>query len=501
MTNLQTWKYIGLAGLGTVMIAFYWQHWEFVSWVIGVIIAIGLWQKLTPQSVETEPPLTRQSLIKYLEEVNQVISKISDRLIQANLKSIADQIQADLEQNQFRIAVFGMSSVGKTAVINALLRQDRGEQNLGKIAPTLGTTVSQQIYTYIDPFIDRSSLRRKILLIDTPGIQNRGSLGVSQETEAQTVAESTDLLLFVTDGDLGAIEYQALIGLRKIGKRIILVFNKVDQYLPPDQDAIIAELKHKTSQFLLPDDIVAIAANPVPITVRQYETTHQDQPQLIKEWLEPVPPNVAALKTRIESILSSEWEELMLSNVNSKLQQLHKTAQASLQKIRHQQGQAIITRYQWINAGVIFASPIPAIDIVASVAINAKLLIELSQLYDRQLGLKQAQKIAMAMVEILIKIGCVEVATVAIASQVSYFMKTNALTFALGGTVQAVSAAYFTYIGGVSYLDYLDQAPESDFTVESMINICRVNFAKMKDMSFIREFVEQTLANLSVSDA
>jgi GTPase SAR1 family protein len=517
MTNLRNWGYLGLLGLSTVAIAFYWQHWEFLSVVIGGIGAIAFLKTIAPQSTGPNQPLTRSTLLKSLNQVNRIISKISDRPTQINLKTAADQIQADLNQNQFRIAVFGMSSAGKTSVINALLSQNLLSQNLddqklidqklGVTAPTLGTTQSPQIYSYKDKLADKLATKRKISLIDTPGLQNRGARGLTQEATAISTAESSDLLLFVTSGDLGAIEYQALISLEQLGKRIILVFNKIDQYLPTDRDAIVAELQHKTAKFLLPADVVAIAANPDPITVRQYENVYIEQPKLIKEWLEPCSPDISALKARIEYLLSSEWEELLLLNSNYRLQQLHKSAQTSLQKIRHQQGHAIISRYQWLNAGVIFASPIPAIDLIASVAINAKLLMELSQIYERQLSLKQAQKMAVAMAEILIKLGCVEVATVAIASQASYFLKTNAVTFAVGGTVQAVSAAYLTYIGGVSFLDYLDQTPELDFTsgklpenmIDSMINICRANFAKMKEIGFIQDFVNQTISNFSPS--
>jgi uncharacterized protein len=516
MTNLRTWDYLrlagGLGGLGTVAIAFYWQHWDFLSIVIAGIGAIAFLKTIAPQSTDPNQPLTRSTLLKSLELVNRIISKISDRPTQINLKTKADQIQADLNQNQFRIAVFGMSSAGKTSVINALLRQDPGDlklldQKLGTTAPTLGSTQSPQIYSYKDKLADKLATKRKISLIDTPGLQNRGLMGLTQEASAIATAESSDVLLFVTSGDLGAIEYQALISLGQLGKRIILVFNKIDQYLPTDRDAILAELQHKTAKFLLPADVVAIAANPDPITVRQYENVYIEQPKLIKEWLEPSPPEISTLKARIEYLLSSEWEELLLLNTNYRLQQLHKTAQTSLQKIRHHQGHAIISRYQWLNAGVIFASPIPAIDLIASVAINAKLLMELSQIYERQLGLKQAQKMAVAMAEILIKLGCVEVATVAIASQASYFLKTNAMTFAVGGTVQAVSAAYLTYIGGVSFLGYLDQTPELDFTggnlpenmIDSMINICRANFTKMKEIGFIQNFVNQTISNFSPS--
>jgi len=499
MTNLRAWIFLGLGGSSTVAIALYWQHWEFLGGFIGLlVVGIGAIAWLNNSTPSVSQPLTRHSLLKSLGQVNKVINKISDRPIQASLQSIANQIAADLDQNQFGIAVLGTIGSGKTSIINALLQQNIGQQAQH---PSERPTARQL----------QAIVKRKISLIDSPSLQNYGELGLIQETEALAAAQSADLLLFVTSGDLGAIEYQALVTLAEAGKRIILVFNKIDLYLPTDRNAIETELKRKTLEFLLPSDVVAIAAAPNPITVRQYEncdTANLDDPKLntpklVREWLEPVPPDIAALKSRIESILSYEWEELLLSNTSYKLQQLQKSAQSSLQKIRHAQGDKIISRYQWLNAGIIFANPIPAVDLIATVAIGAKLFMELSQLYDRQLDVKQAQKMAGAMIEILIKLGCVEIATVAIASQASYFLKTNVVTFAVGGTVQAVSAAYLTHVAGVSFLDYLDQDADPDFTahnlLERMIDICGSNFAKVKDMGFIQNFVDRTISNLVIS--
>ncbi len=495
MTNLQNWTYFW-GGIGAVAIAFYWQQWDFLSVAIGGAAVVVLLKILASKPTD-ETTITRSSLKKFMAQVDKIIDKISDEPIRARLKTEIEQIATDLDQNQFRIAVFGIGRSGKTAIINALSRQNLNPQKV-EIAPAQSLRSNQLNSPLNSPF---SSQRRKISLIDTPGTQNRGILGQAQAAEARAAAESADLLLFVTASDLGAVEYQALLDLQALGKRIILVFNKIDQFLPPDRQAIINELERKTANFLLPADIVAIAADPSPITVRQYD---DENSTLIKEWLEPVSADIDALKTRIEHILSHEWEELQLSNINQRLQQLQTFAQNTLQKIRRAQGQVIISRYQWLNAGVIFASPIPAVDLIASVAINARLLLELSQLYERQLSLKQAQKIAMTMVEILIKLGCVEVATVAIANQTAYFLKTNALTFAVGGTVQAMSAAYLTYIGGVSFLDYLDATPElDDFNLDNLMNnmrdICAANFVRMKEIGFIKEFVGQVISNFAPS--
>jgi uncharacterized protein len=496
MPNSRTWLFLGLGTFAIAAIASIYEQLIAQNWLWIGLLCLGGAIAISKGSDNSAPnltplPLSRTELTKALTKIKQIITKISDRhSSQATLLNEAEQIAQSLSQNQFRIAVFGSTYVGKTSVINAILANPHGEK------PTLRDGRAAE-YAYED----QSLLKRQISLLDTAGIQERGTQGSDRELQSKQIAQSSDLLIFVIAGDLMATEYQELLWLTSLGKRVILAFNKTDQYLPLDQEMILTQLSSRTADFLSPLNIVAIAANPAPLKVRQYEPA-TTEPQLIKEWLEPVAPNISPLKDRIEQILSHEWEELLLKTTNWKIQRLHQVANSALQNIRHQQAHEIIVRYQWLNAGVVFANPLPAIDLVATVAINSQLLIELSSLYEQPLRLQEAKQIATAIAEILLKIGCVEVATVAIAAQVSYIFKTNALTYAIGGTIQGVSAAYLTHLGGISFLDYLDQvdmASDRENLIEICQKFCQTNFSQMQNRKFLTDFVNGAMNKLAAS--
>jgi uncharacterized protein len=507
--NSRTWRHPGLyliflmAALALVgnLLTNLLSDWQVIcgaAIVCGAFIAISNRQIIPVSDRENLPsPINRHSLQQELQQVRQLISRISDVSSRQVLEQKAEQIASNLTKNQFRIALFGIGSAGKTAAINALLGR-----TVDKTAATIGTTQASQSYSYTSDREHKShaqaKLSRQILLVDTPGIQERGEYGQMREAAALHVARTADLLIFVTCGDLTATEYDALANICRSGKRTILAFNKTDCYLPTDRELILAKLQERTQDLVLPQDIVAIAAQPAPIKVRQYNDA---DPNLAKEWLEVVSPDITALRQRIEEILSGEWEELLIANTHQQIQALQQETKATLQQLRHVEGEKIMIRFQAIAATTVFANPLPGLDLVANTAINTQMLLELSRLYDRPFNIKQAQKTAGIIAQALLKFGGVEIVTVAIAS----CLKTNAVTYAIGGSVQALSAAYLTRIGGLSFLDYLETLePESNHldlskTISTLRMLCQSNFRKAQSAEFLSEFVGGAVKQINQS--
>lgn len=471
------------------------NDWQVIG---GATVLCSIWLlvkngQLPQPSDRSDPqaPVDRHSLQRDLQKAKLVIAKIGNPVDRQVFEQKAEQITNNLAQNQFRIAVFGMGSTGKTAVINALMGR-----TVGKTAATVGATPISQIYDYasehrsdrqVETKSTLSKKTRQISLIDTPGIQEMGRNGQVREAEALQVAHTSDLLVFITTGDLSATEYQALTSICLSGKRMILAFNKTDCYLPTDREAILANLRTHTQVLVLAEDIVAIAAQPAPIKVRQYADTEPG----VKEWLEPIEPEITPLKQRIEAILSGEWEELLIANAHQQIQALLEETQAKLKQIRHAEAEKIVMRFQVIAATTVFASPLPGLDLVANTAINVQMLIELSRLYERSFSVKQAQKAAATMAQSFVQMGCVELATTAIAN----CLKTNALTYAIGGSVQAISAAYLTRVGGLSFIDYLDTLERSPAqvdlanTLSTLRELCQKNFRNAQSTQFLTNFV------------
>ncbi len=436
---------------------------------------------------EISSPLDRHSLQRDLQKARQLLVKINDDSIRQVLEQKAEQIASNLTKNQFQIALFGIGSSGKTAVINALLGR-----TVDRTAATIGTTQTSQSYSYASGSEHKpnaqTKLSRQILLVDTPGIQERGESGQVREAAALHVARMADLIVFVTCGDLTATEYDALANIASSGKRTILAFNKTDCYLPTDRESILAKLKERTLNLVLPQDIVAIAAQPAPIKVRQYNDT---DPNLTKEWLETVSPDICLLKQRIEEILSGEWEKLLIANTHQQIQSLQQETKATLQQLRRDEAEKIVIRAQAIAATTVFANPLPGLDLVASTAINTQMLLELSRLYERPFNIKQAQKTAGIIAQSLLQFGGVEIVTVAIAS----CLKTNAITYAIGGSVQALSAAYLTRIGGLSFIEYQETLETTSNhldlskTISTLRQLCQNNIRKAQSAEFLSEFV------------
>ncbi|MFM7440332.1 MAG: Era-like GTP-binding protein, partial [Snowella sp.] len=139
----------------------------------------------------------------------------------------------------------------------------------------------------------------QIQLIDTPGIDEVD--GETREALARDIAQKTDLILFIIAGDLSKVEYNALSQLREVGKPMILVFNKIDQYPETDRLAIYQKIRdERVKELLSPDEIVMVAANPL-------------QSELIKDSLGKVKrhqyrsePQVTELKLKIVELLQRE---------------------------------------------------------------------------------------------------------------------------------------------------------------------------------------------------
>ena len=492
-----------ILGLGIVSVAaiantlFSLEHdWHLLSistlMIGGTLLFVNV-RKTFASAIDQPTIIDRSYLFKELQQAQKAIAKIADLSKRTTLDQQAQQITSNLQKNHFQIVVFGTGSAGKTSVINALLGR-----KAGKTGAAIGTTIARQEYTYqgidfspvgITPIQSENKVKRQISLLDTSGTQEMGAMGQQREIESLQVVQNADLMIFVTAGDLTNSEYGELERLAGLGKRVILVFNKTDLYLPSDRENVLAKLKERTHHFLAPTDIVAIAAQPSPIKVRQYANAEDSvHSEAIQEWWEDLPPDVNALKERIETILSNEWEDLLIHNTHLQIKNLLQEINGTINLQRRQDAATIINRYQLIAATTVFANPIPAIDLLAGAAINTQMLMDLGKIYDRPLNIKQAQQFAMIIAQQLLQLGCIEIASSAIAS----CFKVNALTYAIGGSMQAVTAAYLTHIGGTSFVEYLEQQPETQSApaiTNALQKICQKTFNALQGDRFFIDFV------------
>ena len=124
-----------------------------------------------------------------------------------------------LQHGHLHIAAFGRVSTGKSSLLNALI----GESQF-KTSPLHGETkqASMQQWSEVEA--------AGVFLIDTPGLDEAG--GEVREDMAKEVAQRSDLVIFVIDGDITDTELASLKTLLSQGRPVVVALNKSDLYTP-----------------------------------------------------------------------------------------------------------------------------------------------------------------------------------------------------------------------------------------------------------------------------
>ena len=67
---------------------------------------------------------------------------------------------------------------------------------------------------------------------------------------------------------------------------------------------------------------------------------------------------------------------------------------------RRKRGEKVVEKFQWIGAGVIAATPIPVVDVLATAAVNAQMVIEIGKIYGCELNWERGQELALSLIHI-----------------------------------------------------------------------------------------------------
>jgi small GTP-binding protein len=372
------------------------------------------------------------------DKAEAVIVQVKDEAARTQLAGELAELRADRTRGTFHVVVFGTGSAGKTSLINALLRHEAGNT-----AAVMGTTRQSERHTHAIEGVEGT-----LLLTDTPGLSEIGQGGVLREAEARDLAARADLLLFVVDHDLIRSEAEPLAALAKQGKRSIVVLNKVDRFTPQDAAAVLAKLRERLAGTVPAADIVGVAAAPRPMPVRI-----RAGDGVVETVLEPEPPDLKNLEARIAGVLAREGEALRAGNLLLRAHLVGRAAQEQLTKERRARALAVIERFQWITAGTVFTNPIPALDLMATGAVQFQMISEIAAAYGVELSTSHVKMIGTQMVQMLLKLGIVETATSLIAG----LFKSSFVGYAAGGAVQVVTMAYLTHVSGHAFLAYFER--------------------------------------------
>ncbi len=407
--------------------------------VIGAAwLGLLAWRSRTARAGPPSPPVPAdviQAASVQADQAEGVIRQLADQEAKAELNRELGEIRAGRERREFHVVVFGTGSAGKTSLINALVGRE-----VGKTEATMGTTRRGESHTYTLQGVEGT-----VFLTDTPGLSEIGAGGAAREQEARELAARADLLLFVLDHDLVRTEFDPLAALVRQGKRSIVLLNKADRFPDADRDAILAKLRERLRGSVAPEDIIAGAAapRPMPVRVRREDGT-------IATVLEAQPPELDALRARIAQVLRREGDVLRAGNLLLRAHLLSRKAQDQLSKERDQRAEEVIEKFQWITAATSFTNPFPALELLASGAVQFQMISELANVYGISLSTSNVRMIGTEMIQMLVKLGLVEATTSLIAG----VFKSTMVGYAAGGAVQAVSLAYLTHISGETFAEY-----------------------------------------------
>lgn len=306
-----------------------------------------------------------------------------------------------LDQSIIQIAAFGMVGRGKSSVLNALIGEeifvtgalhgvtrDIDQTNWQLNGEVIGNQ-GQKIQRLIN-----ANANSQIQLIDTPGIDEID--GETREALAHELASQVDLILFVVSGDMTKVEYSALSRLREVGKPMILVFNKIDQYPEADRLEIYETIRDKrVKELLSPDEIVMVAASPLLVEAKR------DKEGKVKINRYRGAPQIEDLQVKILEILHQEGKSLVAlntmlfaGNINEKVVQQKIT-------LRHHHAEKIIQKAVMTKATAIALNPVTAFDLFTGALIDVAMIVSLSHLYNipmtRGGALELLKKIAFSM--------------------------------------------------------------------------------------------------------
>lgn len=382
------------------------------------------------------------------EAAESALAEVAEPELIQSLRQDLTKLSQELDRQSLRLAVVGAQAVGKTTVAQAL-------------AQTLPAGFS---------------------------LVAEATLPATADSSWFAQLADADLVLFVVCGDLTDPEFQTVQQLLQQHYRVLVAFNKQDQYLPAERPVILQQIRERLQDVIAVEDLIGISAQPAPLKVRQHLADGT-----VEERTEQPPSELSALQARLQLPVV---EPLILATVFRQTEALRDTVQAELNQVRRRRALPVIEQYQWIAAAAAFANPVPSLDLLATATLNAQMIMDLGALYQQQFSLEQAKTVAGSLGSQMVKLGLVELASQAIAP----LLKSHALTYVAGGTLQGMSAAYLTRVAGLGLVEYFEEQSQSaesgTFQLDRLLQKLQAVFQANQRSAFLQTLVNQGLSRL-----
>ncbi|MBE7379787.1 MAG: DUF697 domain-containing protein [Leptolyngbya sp. SIO1E4] len=401
------------------------------------------------------------SLSLLRQEMAALDLELTESLV-SGLESQRQRLLQELDRSTLQVAIAGPSRSGKTTLIS----------HLGAMAasPTAGEFTLTEVALTAE--------------------------GAQDKTMASLIQHQDAVVYLVTE-DLTESALADLRTLTTAGQRVVLSLNKQDNYLPDERVVVVEQLTSRLQRLPQPVEVAAIATAPKAIKVRTHTADGQ-----VEERLEPQSPDVAPITAALKTWLAKDVAHLVAQTVMRQTHQLRRDIQGALNQARRAQALPVVEQLQWTAAATAFASPVPSLDLLATLAISGQLVMDLGRIYQQPLSLDQAKTIASELAAIVVKLGLVEVSTQLLTTA----LKSHAATYVVGGSVQAFSAAYLTRLSGESLMAYFEDRAlsgqiETALSVDAIGQKLQTLLPSTQRVEFLQTLVKQGIQKLTIKSS
>ena len=352
------------------------------------------------------------------------------RALEADYQQV-EMMFEKLEHSQVHIGVLGRVSVGKSSLLNALL----GKSQFA-VSALHGETQALEMAAWES---QREQATAGVFFVDAPGLDEVD--GESREALAKEAATRVDLLLFVVDGDMTAAETTALRAAAGNGSPILVVLNKSDRYTDTEQADLLARLRERCRDWVDPENVIAVAANPAPQQVLERLADGTERQQLRKRG-----PDVRVLKERLWDILEREGHTLAAMNAALFAGDLTDKVAERIVATRAALGDRLIHIYSLSKGVAVGLNPVPVADVAAALVVDVSLIVHLSRIYGLPLTRREAGGLVKTIITELVAIMGTVWAVQLVASALK--LGTGGLSTVVTAGAQGAVGYYGTYVVG-----------------------------------------------------
>ena len=185
--------------------------------------------------------------------------------------------------------------------------------------------------------------------------------------------------------------------------------------------------------------------------------------------------------------MRSEGDDLLADGILLRSQRLGEEAKHVLERQRRRAAEKIVDRYAWVSAGVVACTPLPGIDLLATAAVNAQMVVEIGRTYGCPINLERGKELAISLGKTLAGLGIVKGSFELVAAG----LQLHAVTFVASKALQGIAAAYLTRIAGKSFIEYF--RCNQDWGDGGIAEVVRRQFLLDKKEASVRVFVQNAI--------